>query len=139
LVLAPAASLALEIGNATALHFGDGALVGVTAQTVLNSVPKPAISEMKPITQRCGIVVAAVPDFRVALLINGHSGTPRRDRPRSREGARSVFFQNGLTKLFADAGLADVRRCSRATRMDCANFAIIGNRYWGGRGPGGVA
>ena len=61
---------AFEIGDAARLRHDDGAFVGTTAQLVLNFVPNAnaAVSEMRRVTRRGGVVVAAVWDFRGGLV-----------------------------------------------------------------------
>src|SRR5271170_5559727 len=60
----------IEIGDATALRYGDGVFAGAAAQLVLNFVPdaKAAVGEMRRVTRRGGTVAAAVWDFRGGLV-----------------------------------------------------------------------
>jgi SAM-dependent methyltransferase len=139
------ASPVFEIGDATALHFDNGAFAGVTAQLVLNFVPnaKLAIGEMKRATQRGGIVVAAIWDFRGGLVYqrlfwDTVAGIdPEAANVRDRLFSGTLALPDGLTKLFADAGLADVRRCSLTVRMDYVNFDDYWEPLLGGQGPMG--
>jgi SAM-dependent methyltransferase len=139
------ASPVFEIGDATALHFDDGAFVGVTAQLVLNFVPNAtrAISEMKRVTQHGGSVVAAVWDFRGGLVYQrlfwdtAAGIDPEATNVRDRLFSGTLALPDGLTKLFADAGLADVQRCSLTIRMDYANFDDYWEPLLGGQGPVG--
>jgi SAM-dependent methyltransferase len=139
------ASPVFQIGDAAALHFDDGAFVGVTAQLVLNFVPdaKLAISEMKRATQHGGIVVAAVWDFRGGLVYQrlfwdtAAGIDPEAANVRDRLFSGTLALPDGLMKFFADAGLADLQRCSLTIRMDYTNFGDYWEPLLGGQGPMG--
>jgi SAM-dependent methyltransferase len=134
-----------EVGDAAALRFDDGTFAGVTAQLVLNFVPnaRAAIDEMKRVTQKGGCIVAAVWDFRGGLVYQRLFWDTAAGIDPGAAAARDKLFSgplalpNGLTGLFAEAGVADVQRSSLTIRMDYANFEDYWQPLLGGQGPVG--
>jgi SAM-dependent methyltransferase len=141
-----AAQLEYQIGDAASLQFGDGAFAGVTAQLVLNFVPNAnaALREMCRVTRRGGKVAAAVWDFRGGLVYQrlfwdtAAGIDPRAADARDRLFGGALALPDGLLKLFADAGLADVERGSLTIRMNYANFDDYWQPLLGGQGPVGT-
>ena len=134
------------IGDAAALRHDDGAFAGAAAQLVLNFVPNAvaAVREMRRVTRRGGAVVAAVWDFRGGLVYqrlfwDTAAGIDARAADaRDRLFANPLALPDGLPKLFADAGLADVQRSSLTIRMNYANFDDYWGPLLGGQGPVGT-
>ena len=141
-----AAQLEYQIGDAASLPFADGAFAGVTAQLVLNFVPNAAtaLREMCRVTRGGGKVAAAVWDFRGGLVYQrlfwdtAAGIDPRAADARDRLFAGALALPDGLLKLFADAGLADVQRGSLTIRMNYANFDDYWQPLLGGQGPVGT-
>ena len=135
-----------QIGDAAALQFGDGAFAGVTAQLVLNFVPNAdgALREMCRVTRRGGRVAAAVWDFRGGLVYQrlfwdtAAGIDPRAAEARDRLFSGALALPDGLSRLFTDAGLAEVQRGSLTIRMNYANFDDYWQPLLGGQGPVGT-
>jgi SAM-dependent methyltransferase len=134
-----------EVGDACALPYRDGSFTGAAAQLVLNFVPDPlaALREMRRVTQRGGGLVGAVWDFRGGLIfqrlfwdtaagIDASAGATR-----DRLFAGALALPDGLTELFAAAGLARIERVSLTIRMDYADFDDYWQPLLGGQGPVG--
>jgi SAM-dependent methyltransferase len=139
-------SPAFAIGDAAALHYDNGAFAGSAAQLVLNFVPNAvaALREMRRVTRRGGTVAAAVWDFRGGLVYQrlfwdtaaGLDAKAGEARDRLFSGA--LALPDGLPKLFAQAGLADVQRGSLTIRMNYASFDDYWQPLLGGQGPVGT-
>jgi SAM-dependent methyltransferase len=139
-------NLAFEQGDAAKLTYENASFAGVTAQLVLNFVPDvaAALNELKRVTMRGGRLVAAVWDFRGGLVYQrmfwdtaaGVDANAAAVRDKLFSGA--LALPDGLTALFASAGLTNVERTSITIRMDYASFADYWQPLCGGQGPVGT-
>jgi SAM-dependent methyltransferase len=135
-----------QTGDAAALQFADGTFAGAAAQLVLNFVPNAAgaLREMCRVTRRGGKVAAAVWDFRGGLVYQrlfwdtAAAIDPRAADARDRLFSGALALPDGLLKLFADAGLADVERGSLTSRMNYTSFDDYWQPLLGGQGPVGT-
>jgi len=139
-------NLVFEVADAAALPYADASFAGAVAQLVLNFVPDStaALNEMKRVTARGGRVVAAVWDFRGGLVYQrmfwdtAAGIDPAAAAARDRLFSGALALPDGLTSLFALAGLAGVERTSITIRMDYANFEDYWQPLGGGQGPVGT-
>jgi SAM-dependent methyltransferase len=139
-------NLAFEVADVAALPYADASFAGAVAQLALNFVPAPAValSEMKRITAPAGRVVAAVGDFRGGLVYQrmfwdtAAGIDPAAAAARDRLFSGALALPDGLTDLFASAGLAQVERTSITIRMDYADFDDYWRPLGGGQGPVGT-
>ena len=133
-----------ERGDAQVLRFGRATFDQAMALLVMNFIPDPlkAIGEMRRVTRPGGVVSACVWDYDAGMqmlrffwdevVAEDPAMAPRDERnmPLSRKGQ--------LGKLWADAGLADVREGALTIEQ---RFDSFGD-YWGaferGAGPGGA-
>jgi SAM-dependent methyltransferase len=135
-----------EIGDATALQYGDSAFAGTAAQLVLNFVPNAslALREMRRVTRSGGIVAAAVWDFRGGLVYQrlfwdtAAGLDPKAADARDRLFSGALALPEGLPKLFGETGLVDVQRGSLTIRMNYASFDDYWEPLLGGQGPVGT-
>jgi SAM-dependent methyltransferase len=135
-----------KIGDAAALDFADASFDGAAAQLVLNFVPNAAaaLREMRRVTKPGGTITAAVWDFRGGLVYQrlfwdtAAGIDPKAGEARGRLFSGALALPDGLPKLFADAGLADVQRTSLTIRMTYANFDDYWQPLFGGQGPVGT-
>jgi SAM-dependent methyltransferase len=138
--------LAFEIGDAMQMRFDDGAFSGTAAQLVLNFVPDAAaaVSEMRRVTRPRGTVVAAVWDFRGGLVYQrlfwdtAAALDPQAGIARDRLFSGALALPDGLSKLFIEAGFANVQCGSIAIRMNYASFEDYWQPLLGGQGPVGT-
>lgn len=134
-----------KLGDATALDCGDATFAGAAAQLVLNFVPDAAaaLREMRRVTRPGAPVAAAVWDFRGGLVYQrlfwdtAAGIDPNAGAARDRLFSGPLALPDGLPKLFADAGLAEVERASLTIRMTYANFDDYWRPLLGGQGPVG--
>ena len=139
-------NLAFEQADAAKLPYADASFAGGTAQLVLNFVPDTAaaLNEMKRVTMRGGRLVAAVWDFRGGLVYQRIFWDTAAGIDANAAAARDKLFSgalalpDGLTALFASAGLTQVERTSITIRMDYASFADYWQPLCGGQGPVGT-
>jgi SAM-dependent methyltransferase len=132
-------------GEASRLPFAVGAFAGTAAQLVLNFVADPiaAVTEMRRVTRKGGVIAASVWDFRGGLvyqrmLWDTAAGIdPNATKVRDRLFSASLALPDGLPTLFARAGLAHVETASLIVRMDYASFADYWEPLLGGQGPVG--
>jgi ubiquinone/menaquinone biosynthesis C-methylase UbiE len=138
--------LAFELGDANQLTYADGSFSGAAAQLVLNFVSDAAgaVAEMRRVTKRGGTVVAAIWDFRGGLVYQrlfwdtAAGIDPLAGDLRDRLFSTALALPEGLPKLFAQAGFADVQRKSITIRMDYASFDDYWQPLLGGQGPVGT-
>jgi len=134
-----------EVGGAGRLAYRDGLFAGAAAQLVLNFVPDPlgALRDMRRVTRRGGVLVGAVWDFRGGLIFQrlfwdtAAGIDPAAGAARDRLFAGALALPDGLTELFATAGLARIERVSLTIRMDYADFDDYWQPLLGGQGPVG--
>jgi len=139
-------NLTFEEADAGRLPYADASFAGATAQLVLNFVPDTAaaLNEIKRVTRRGGRLVAAVWDFRGGLVYQrifwdtAAGIDPRAAAARDRLFSGPLALPDGLTGLFASAGLGRVERTSITIRMDYASFADYWQPLCGGQGPVGT-
>jgi SAM-dependent methyltransferase len=111
-------NLAFEVGDAAKLPYADTSFAGAAAQLVLNFVGDPiaALREMRRVTARGGMLVAAVWDFRGGLVYQrmfwdtaaGIDAGAAVTRDKLFSGA--LALPEGLTRLFEGAGLDRIER-----------------------------
>jgi SAM-dependent methyltransferase len=141
-----AAFLSFEVGDAVCLPFSPGTFCGSAAQLVLNFIPNAgaAVREMRRVTRPGGTVVATVWDFRGGLVyqrifwdrvagLDAGAG-----RARDRLFSTPLAIAGGLAKLFANAGIVEVKSDSITIRMDYENFKDYWRPLLGGQGPIGT-
>jgi SAM-dependent methyltransferase len=134
-----------DVGDLAALPYDTGRFAGVAAQLVLNFVGDPlrVVGEMRRVTRPGGVLVAAVWDFRGGLVFQrlfwdtAAGLDPAAAAARDRLFAGALALPDGLTELFARAGLADVERASLTIRMDYVSFEDYWRPLLGGQGPVG--
>ena len=132
-------------GDARALPFESGRFAATYAVIVLNFVADglAAAREMRRVTRSGGIVVAAGWDFRGGLvyqriLWDSVAGIdPGAAALRDRLFSGKLALPNGMTDLFDEVGLKDVRRDSVTIRMDFVDFADYWEPLLAGQGPVG--
>jgi SAM-dependent methyltransferase len=133
-------------GEASRLPFADGAFAGAAAQLVLNFVADPvaAVSEMRRVTRKGGVIAASIWDFRGGLVYQrmlwdtAASIDPNAARVRDRLFSAPLALPDGLPTLFARAGIEDVEITSLIVRMEYASFADYWEPLLGGQGPVGT-
>jgi len=132
-------------GEASRLPFADGVFTGAAAQLVLNFVADPvaAVSEMRRVTRKGGVIAASVWDFRGGLvyqrmLWDTAAGIdPNAAKVRDRLFSASLALPDGLPALFARAGIEPIETTTLIVRMDYASFADYWEPLLGGQGPVG--
>ncbi len=137
--------VAFEQGDACHLRFADGSFAGCLTQLVLNFVPDAlaAVSEMKRVTVRHGVVAGAIWDFRGGLVYqrifwDSAAGIdPAAAATRDKLFSHPLAQASGLLDLWQKAGLADIELGSLTIRMDYANFADYWDPLLTGQGPVG--
>lgn len=139
-------SPAFQVGDVTALDFEDGLFAASVAQLVLNFVPDAAraLAEMRRVTRRGGVVVAAVWDFRGGLVYQrlfwdtAAGIDPKAGVARDRLFSGALALPNGLPDLFRAAGFSDFQSGSVTIRMNYASFDDYWKPMLGGQGPVGA-
>lgn len=134
-----------EHGDATALPYGDGAFAGCATQLVLNFIPscEAAVAEMRRVTRRQGIVVAAVLDFRGGAVFQrlfwdtACGIDPQAIERRARLFAAKPALPGGLRDLFGAAGLEHIEETLITFRMNYSGFDDYWRPLLGGQGPVG--
>lgn len=142
---AAAPSPVFEIGDACRLPHRDSEFAGAAAQLVLNFVADPfaALRDMRRVVRRGGVLVGAVWDFRGGLVFQrlfwdtAAGIDPAAGAARDRLFSGALALPDGLTDLFAAAGLADIERASLTIRMDYQSFDDYWQPLLGGQGPVG--
>ncbi len=137
--------VAFEQGDACHLRFADGSFAGCLTQLVLNFVPDAfaAVSEMKRVTVRHGVVAGTIWDFRGGLVYQRIFWDSAAGIDPSAAGTRDKLFSHplaqasGLLDLWQKAGLADIELGSLTIRMDYASFADYWDPLLTGQGPVG--
>jgi len=137
---------AFVAGEASQLPFADGVFAGAAAQLVLNFVADPvaAVTEMRRVTRKGGVIAASVWDFRGGLVYQrmlwdtAASIDPNAARVRDRLFSAPLALPDGLPALFALAGINDVETTSLIVRMEYASFADYWEPLLGGQGPVGA-
>jgi SAM-dependent methyltransferase len=135
----------LVAGEASRLPFADGVFAGAAAQLVLNFVADPiaAVTEMRRVTRKGGVIAASVWDFRGGLvyqrmLWDTAAGIdPNAAKVRDRLFSTPLALPEGLPALFARARIKHVETASLIVRMDYASFADYWEPLLGGQGPVG--
>jgi SAM-dependent methyltransferase len=135
-----------ELGDATALRFGDHTFAASAAQLVLNFVPdaNAAVNEMRRVTRRGGTIAAAVWDFRGGLVYQrlfwdtAAGIDPKAGSARDRLFSGGLALPEGLPNLFRAAGLMEVQQGSLTIRMKYACFDDYWQPLLGGQGPVGT-
>lgn len=103
--------------------------------------PQAAVSEMVRVTERDGLVIGAVWDFRGGLTYQrllwdtASVLDPRAAELRARLFSNPLARPEGMTAVWQAAGLADVKRDSVTIRMDFADFDDYWQPMLGGQGP----
>ena len=132
-------------GDACNMAFEDGSFAASYALLVLNFVTDPlaAIREMRRVTCPGGAIVSAGWDFRGGLIYqrilwDSAAGIdPAASGLRDRLFSGRLALPDGMSGLFEEAGLRDVRRESVTIRMDFADFADYWEPLLAGQGPVG--
>ncbi len=132
----------IELGDACAMPFGDGAFDAALSQLVLQFVPEPAmaVAEMRRVVQPGGIVAAAVwnsgggmPHQRMfwdtAAMLD-----PRAATLRDATFTRPMTRRHELTTLFTAAGLGNVQETALTIWMEFAGFMDFWEPIAGGEG-----
>jgi SAM-dependent methyltransferase len=122
------------VGDASSLPYGDRCFAAAMAQLALNFVPDPALalSEMRRVVRPGGVVAAAVWDFRGGLVYQrlfwdtAAGLDPGAGATRDRLFSSPLALPDGLPRLWREAGLGMIERCSITIRMEYADFAD----YW---------
>lgn len=138
--------VSFELGDATRLRWEDGHFAAALAQLVLNFIPdcETAAREMRRVTQRGGVLAAAVWDFRGGLVYQrlfwdtAVALDPAAAETRDRLFSGPLALPEGLLGLWQRIGLDQVERCSLTIRMDYANFDDYWEPLLGGQGPVGT-
>ena len=136
-------AIVFEHGDATALPYDDGAFAGCATQLVLNFIPncEAAVAEMRRVTRRHGIVVAAVLDFRGGAVFQrlfwdtACGIDPQAIGRRARLFSAKPALPGGLRDLFVAAGLAHIEETLITFRMDYTDFDDYWRPLLGGQGP----
>jgi len=136
-------AVVFEHGDATALPYADGTFAGAATQLVLNFIPgcDAAVAEMRRVTQRHGIVAAAVMDFRGGAVFQrlfwdtACGIDPQAHDRRARLFSAKPALPGGLRELFAAAGLERIEEDLITFRMDYTNFDDYWRPLLGGQGP----
>ena len=133
-----------EVGDAQALRFDRASFDQTMALLVMNFIPDPvkAIGEMRRVTRPGGVVSACVWDYDAGMqmlrffwdeVVAGDPAMAPRD-----ERNMKLSHAGELGRLWADAGLVDVREEALTIEQRFDSFAD----YWGaferGAGPGGA-
>ena len=136
-------AIVFEHGDARALPYDDGAFAGCATQLVLNFIPncEAAVAEMRRVTRRHGIVVAAVLDFRGGAVFQrlfwdtACGIDPQAIGRRARLFSAKPALPGGLRDLFVAAGLAHIEETLITFRMDYTDFDDYWRPLLGGQGP----
>lgn len=130
---------ALDIGFPDASFDGAGALIALNFM----SDPLKAAREMARVVRPGGTLVAAAWDFRGGLvyqrlLWDTAAGIdPVAARTRDKIFSNPLALPDGMTNLWRNAGLAEVKRESVTVRMDFADWDDYWQPLLGGQGPVG--
>lgn len=137
-----AENIEFEQGDACALRFADASFDRCFSMLVLHFIPKPevAIAEMRRVTRPGGIVAAAVWDapggmpgqrmfWDTAAMLE-----PSAMKARARALAKLVVAENGMARLWAEAGLLNITQTSLHIRMNYLKFSDYWTPLLGGEG-----
>jgi SAM-dependent methyltransferase len=135
--------ITFEVGDATALPYGDGSFDRVLSMLVLFFIPdaKKAVSEMKRVARSGSTVAATLWDARGGLIINRMFADtaavldPRANELRARAFTRPLGHPGDLGRAWRDTGLRDVKEATLIIRMEFENFEDYWRPYMGGQGP----
>ena len=132
----------IRVGHAEQLPWADDSFDGALAQLVVHFMGDPVqgLREMGRVTRPGGTVAACVWDhagdcgplaaFWTAVHTVDPDATDEAGRPGAREG--------DLARLFAEAGLADIRATTLTVRVRHASFDEWWGRFTLGVGPAGA-
>jgi SAM-dependent methyltransferase len=137
------ARLALEVGDACALPYPDGAFDHAVSMLALQFVPRAdlAVREMCRVTRPGGTVAAATWDTRggvVALRMIYDAAAlldHRGQQARAAAYTRPMTRPGDLVRVWLGAGLADVEQTMLTIRMDFASFGDFWAPNEGRDGP----
>jgi SAM-dependent methyltransferase len=135
--------ITFEVGDATALPYGDGSFDRVLSMLVLFFVPnaKKAVSEMKRVARPGGTAGACLWDARGGMITNRMFADtaaildPRGNELRARAFTRPLGHPGDLGRAWREAGFRDVKEATLIIRMEFEDFADFWRPYMGGQGP----
>jgi SAM-dependent methyltransferase len=135
--------ITFEVGDATALPYGDGSFDRVLSMLVLFFIPNAtkAVSEMKRVARSGATVGATLWDSRGGMTVNrmfvdtAAVLDTRAHDLRARAFTRPLGRPGDLGQAWRDAGLRDVKEARLAIRMEFENFEDYWRPYLGGQGP----
>jgi SAM-dependent methyltransferase len=136
--------ITIEQGDVCALRFGDGAFDRSLSMLVLQFVPESerAVSELRRVTRRGGVVAAAVWDAGGAspqrlLLDTAAVLDPAALALRARHMTAPMTRPGEMAALWRKLGLVDVEQTTLTIRFDYASFEDYWQPYLTGEGPFG--
>jgi SAM-dependent methyltransferase len=135
--------ISFEVGDATALPYGDGSFDRVLSMLVLFFIPdaKKAVSEMKRVARSGSTVAATLWDGRGGMIISrmfvdtAAVLDTRAHELRARAFTRPLGHPGDLGHAWREAGLKDVKEATLIIRMEFENFDDYWRPYIGGQGP----
>jgi SAM-dependent methyltransferase len=135
--------ISFEVGDATALPYGDNSFDRVLSMLVLFFIPdaNKAVLEMKRVARSGSTVAATLWDTRGGMIMNrmfidtAAVLDPRANEVRARAFTRPLGHPGDLGRAWRDAGFRDVKEATLIIRMEFENFEDFWRPYMGGQGP----
>ena len=135
--------LTFEVGDATAMPYGDSSFDRVFSMLVLFFIPeaKKAVLEMKRVARSGSTVAAALWDARGGMTVSRMFADtaavldPRGNELRARAFTRPLGHPGDLGRAWRDAGLLEVKEATLLIRMEFESFDDYWRPYIGGQGP----
>ncbi len=135
--------LAVQVGRAEELPFGDDAVDVVMAQLVLHFVSDPhrAALEMRRVVRPGGTIAACVWDFAHGMqMLRAYWDAALSIDPDAPDEARALRFGRAgeIAALFAEAGLEHIDESTLRVSSTYADFTELWRGFQAGIGPAGA-
>ena len=135
--------ITFDVGDATALPYGDGSFDRVLSMLVLFFIPdaRKAVSEMKRVARSGSTVAATLWDARGGMIMSRMFADTaavldtRANELRARAFTRPLGHPGDLGRAWHDAGMRDVKEATLIIRMEFENFEDYWRPFVGGQGP----